>query len=172
MSIIEIVKHVDPDQLGRDVRINPVDLDSDIMEHASLFVHYANLASQARSQYDTMKAFVEISESKLYALHRELMTSDDKKKPTEAAIDAAVKADPRWFQMQKKLIDAKANYDLANDAREAFRQREGMLLARATDARREREGELRMGASKSVSDDLRASVLKLLEAQAQQKSSE
>jgi hypothetical protein len=56
---------------------------------------------------------------------------------------AAVKADPRWWAAQQRLIDAKAIYDLANDAKEAFSHRRDMIIQTSVDNRVERQGELR-----------------------------
>jgi hypothetical protein len=174
---IQIKTFVDPEHLKRDVEFSPADLDDAMTRHAALFVHYAAQAAQARRQFDRMKATVEILESKLYAEKRETLTQaavdgvdpEDKKAkpklPTEAQVDAAVKSDPRWMKAQVALIDARAQADLANDAREAFRQREGMIIQLASDRRKEREGELRMGAAKQVSDGLRADALRILSEQ-------
>lgn len=161
----KIEQFVDPEQLMRDVRFNEADLSTAMSEHASMYVHYATQSARARAQYETMKTLAEVTESRLDAHHRNLLTADEKKKPTEAAIAAAVKADPRWFAAQRRLIEAREAFDLASDAREAFKQREGMLIQTATDQRREREGEMRMGASKSVAEELRNGVLEMLRTQ-------
>jgi len=149
---------VDPEQLKRDVAFNVNDLDSAMMEHASLFVHYAEQAARARRQYERMKSTLEILESKLYALHRTKLMQEaadeaaqkegkDKgkvDKVTEAQVTAAMKNDQRWWAAQQKLIDARMAYDLANDARAAFEQRKDMMVQIAVDRRTEREGQLRI----------------------------
>lgn len=167
-TTLAITSFVNAEELVKDVSINSADISGEMVQHAQKFVHYAVLSASARAQHERLKTLADIIESKLYAAHRELMTADDKKKPTEAQIDAAVKADPRWFSIQQKVIEAKAISDLAGDAREAFKQREGMLIQVAADQRREREGELRMGSSKSVADDLRKDVLKIIAQNANQ----
>lgn len=142
-SPLALREFVDADQLKKDVEFDPNDLDNAVRQHASLFIHYADRARLARRQFERMKAAFEILESRLAMHHREQQIKDGKK-PTEASVDAAVKCDPRWFAAQQKVIDARAIYDLANDAREAFSQRRDMIVQVSVDRRREREGQLRI----------------------------
>ncbi len=157
-SPLALNEFVDPDQLKRDVEFDLNDLDNAIRSHAALFVHYANLSRLARRQFERMKATAEILESKLYAVHREALLAAGGK-ATEATIDAAVKCDPRWFATQQKVIDSRAIYDLAGDAREAFAQRKDMLIQISVDRRVERQGEIRIGAAKSAVEEARGDVL-------------
>ena len=142
-SPLALKEYVDAEQLKKDVEFDPNDLDNAVRQHASLFIHYANLARLARRQWERMKAAAEIMESRL-AMHHRAAQITDGKKPTEASVDAAVKCDPRWFATQQKLIDARAIYELANDAREAFGQRRDMIVQVSVDRRREKEGALRI----------------------------
>jgi hypothetical protein len=142
-SPLALKEFVDATQLKKDVEFDPNDLDNAVRQHAALFIHYANLARLARRQFERMKAAAEIMESKLAKHHREALMVDGKK-TTEAMIDGAVKCDPRWFATQQKLIDARAIYELANDAREAFAQRRDMIVQVSVDRRREKEGALRV----------------------------
>lgn len=166
-SPLDMREYVDVNQLKKDVSFDLHDLDNAIRSHASLFVHYANLARLARAQADRMKAVVDVLESKLYAIHREALMSEGKK-ATEAQVTAAVQCDPRWMSAQMKRIDAKAIYDLANDAREAFAQRKDMLVQVSVDRRTEQQGEFRVNAARAVAEESRAGVLKHL---AEQKAS-
>lgn len=157
-SPLALKEFVNPEQLKTDVQFDLNDLDNAIRQHAALFVHYADLARLARRQFERMKATAEVLESKLYAIHREAMAAEGKK-PTEGAIDAAVKTDPRWFATQQKMIDSRAIYDLASDAREAFSQRKDMLIQVSVDRRKEREGELRVNTIREAVDAERTNVL-------------
>lgn len=143
---LALKEFVNPEQLKKDVEFNVNDLDNAMMEHASMFVHYSNLARLSRRQFERMKAAMEILESRLSHIHREKLTNDGKK-VTEASVEAAVKTDPRWWAAQQRLIDSRAIHDLANDSREAFMQRKDMLVQIGVDRRRERESQVRiMGA--------------------------
>lgn len=159
-SPFKIESFVSPEQLKKDVDFNIHDLDNAMMEHAGKFVHYAELSSAARRQYKRAKAAFEILESQLYAHWRETLTEGGKKS-TEAQITAAVKTDPRWWSANQRLIEAEAQYDFANDAREAFLQRKDMIVQVSVDRRHEREGELRMRAATGGRD----SVLEMLRGQ-------
>jgi hypothetical protein len=165
-SPLDLREYVNVEQLKADVSIDLHDLDNTMRKHASMFVHYSNLARLARRQYESMKRTVEVLEKKLYMVHRERMTGEGKK-PTEAAIDAAVKVDPRWMAAQRKEIDARAIFDLADSAREAFAHNRDMLIQVSSDRRREREGELRMNAAKDTVDAARNDVLRLVAGAAQ-----
>lgn len=134
---------IDSDQLKRDVQINSVDLDNAMMQHASLFVHYATQAVAARKQYDRVKNSFEILEAKLDAEHREKFIGEGKK-VTEAQIKAAMTADKRWSQGQALVIDAHSAWKLADIAQSAFDQRKDLLLEVARDRRKEKEGQLRV----------------------------
>lgn len=158
---------VNADQLRRDVHFNVNDLDDAICSHAGLYVHYADLARQARRQHERMKVTAEVMESRLRAVHREAFVAAGVK-ATVDQIDVAVKTDPRWYAAQQKLIDARAIMDLAVDAREAFQQRKDMLIQVSVDRRREREGELRIGNGQPAAQrnqDAREGVLAHLSSQ-------
>lgn len=156
-----VTEYVNAAQLAIDVAFNPNDLDDAMVKQASMFVHYANLASLAKMQYDRMKAAFEILESKLDNIHRERMKADGAK-VTEAQIAAAVKTDPRWWQAQQRLIRAKGIADLAANAREAFSQRRDMLIQMGSDRRNERSGQLRIMEGQRQVDHARADVMEHL----------
>lgn len=134
---------VDSDQLKRDVRINPTDLDNAMMEHPSLFVHYATQAVNARRQHDRMKNSFEVLEARLDAEYREKFVAEGKK-VTEAQIKAAVTTDARWAKGQAMVIEAHSIWRLAEIAQSAFDQRRDLLLEVARDRRKEKEGNMRV----------------------------
>jgi hypothetical protein len=142
---LQLREFVDPEQLKRDVEFSVHNLDEAVQNHASTFVHYANNARLARRQFERMKAAFDILESRLEA-HYRLMAKSTGEKATDKSIEAQVKGDPRWWAGQTKLIDAKAIYELANDARAAFDHRRDMIVQVSVDRRKEREGELRFNA--------------------------
>jgi hypothetical protein len=164
---------VDADQLRRDVSFELHNLDNAIRQQAGLYVHYADLARRARRQHDKMKTTAEVMEAKLYSVHRQAFINQGIAKPTKDQIDAAVKMDPRWFAAQQKVIDARAIMDLAVESREALSQRKDMLVQVSVDRRREREGEMRVGAAPQdprhpMNQDTREGVLAHLRQQRQQ----
>jgi hypothetical protein len=164
VSPLALKQYVNVEQLKKDLSFELSDLDNAIRSHAALFGHYSNLSCLARHQADRMKATVEVLESKLYTIHREIFAQEGKK-ATEAQIDAAVKCDPRWLSAQHKKIDAKAIAELAGDAREAFAQRKDMLVQVSVDRRIEQQGEMRFALKETAVQDARKAALDHLAAQ-------
>lgn len=80
---------VDVDQLKKDVRINPNNLDQDMIQHPSMYVHYSVQTVNARRQYDRIKNAFDILASRLDAEYRETLAAEGKK-VTEAMIANAV----------------------------------------------------------------------------------
>lgn len=146
-----VVYYIDAERLKRDLAINPTNIDDALMTHASNYVHYAVQASNARRQYDKTKAAFEILESRLDHRHRETLKVENPK-TTEAQIRAAVVSDPVWSQGNTRLIETRAIYELAQDAKEAYMMRRDTLLQLAKDAREERLGQLRVTAMDSAKD--------------------
>lgn len=149
---------INGDQVKADITINTADLDSAMIEHAGLELHYAMQTAHARRQYERIKAAIEILEAKLDAKFRESLAADGLKKPTEASIKAAITADPSYSSGASKLIDAQHIWKLCEATENAFRSRKDMLLEVARDRRKEKEGQLRV----LENSELRDGVLNML----------
>ena len=145
-------RFIDADQLKSDVSINPEDLDTAMMQHASLYVHYAVQTVQARRQYERLKHACEILEATLDGHYRESLSEGAAKKPTEAAIRNAVVADRRWSSGQAKMIEAQSIWKLCEVAESALVQRKDLILEVARDRRKEREGQLRVLENQDMRD--------------------
>lgn len=139
---------IDSEKIRVDISINLEDLDRNMVEHAGLELHYSIQTANARRQYERIKNAVEILEAKIDAGVREtaLLGAEEAKgkKPTEAAIKAAVLADKRYSSGQAKLIEAQYIMKLCEATENAFHSRKDMLLEVARDRRKEREGNLRV----------------------------
>ena len=149
------------EELAQHVSIDINNLDDAYTKHAGWFVHYANMRSLARKQFEKMKSAFEVLEARLYAEIRASLAADASKKPTEAAIEAAVKADPRWWAGKNRVIEAQGIYDLAQNSASAFEQRRDMLIQIGSDRRLERQGQARVMEAKALQD----SVLKTIQKQ-------
>lgn len=134
---------LDPDQIKRDIAINPTDLDSALIEHPGLQLHYALKTADARRAYERLKSGVEILEAQLDSKYREELF-DGGKKPTEAAIRNAVVGDPKYAAAQAKLIDAQHLWKMCEAVESSFHSRKDILLEVARDRRKEKEGALRV----------------------------
>lgn len=147
---------IDHDQVKVDISINTADLDTAMIEHPGLELHYAMASANARRQYERLKSAVEILEAKINAEVRESWVGE--KKPTEAAISAAVLSDARYSSAQSKLIDAQHIWKLCEATESAFRSRKDLLLEVARDRRKEREGQMRV----LEGQEMRENVLKMM----------
>ena len=148
---------LDPDQIKKDIAINPVDLDSALIEHPSLQLHYALKTADARRAYERLKSGVEILEAKLDASYRDKLF-DGTKKPTEASIRNAVVADPQYAAAQAKLIDAQHLWKMCEAVESSFHSRKDILLEVARDRRKEKEGAMRV----LEGEDLRSRVVEMM----------
>lgn len=155
---------IDTDQIKKDIAINPTDLDTDLIQHPSLQLHYAIKTAGARRAYERLKSGVEILEAKLDSSYREKL-GDGTKKPTEAAIRNAVVADPAYASAQTKLIDAQHLWKMCEAVESSFHSRKDILLEVARDRRKEKEGALRvmdLEHTAASGAELRKSVLESL----------
>lgn len=134
---------LDPDQIKRDIAINPTDLDTALIEHPGLQLHYALKTADARRAYERLKSGVEILEAQLDSKYREELF-DGGKKPTEAAIRNAVVGDPKYAAAQAKLIDAQHLWKMCEAVESSFHSRKDILLEVARDRRKEKEGAMRV----------------------------
>lgn len=134
---------IDDTQIKADISINMSDLDTVMIQHSALELHYATQTAHARRQYERIKSAMEILEAKLDAKVR-VAFENEKKKVTEASIRAAVLIDPIYSSAQIRLIDAQHIWKLCEAAENAFRSRKDLLLEVARDRRKEREGQLRV----------------------------
>lgn len=135
---------IDMEQVKRDLSINPADLDSAMLSHAGLDMHYSTCTAKARRQYERVKAAFEVLEARLNAHHRRALSEGAKKAPTVDQIRAEVIIDHRWVAANTRVIDAQHIYKMCEAVESSFRARKDLLLETARDRRKEREGELRV----------------------------
>lgn len=147
---------IDGEQVKRDISINTADLDTAMIEHPALELHYSMQTAHARRQFERLKSAVEILEAKIDSEVREKWVGE--KKPTEASIKAAVLADKRYSAAQSKLIDAQHIWKLCEATENAFHSRKDLLLEVARDRRKEKEGQMRI----LEGQEMRESVVKML----------
>lgn len=145
-------RFVDQEQAKKDIAINPNDLDSEMLEHASLYLHYAQQTVNARRQYDRLKNAFEILEARLDEEYRTSMSEGAAKKPTEAQIRAAIVSDKRWSGAQAKVIEANSIWRSCEIVESAMSQRRDMILEVARDRRKDKEGQLRVLENQDMRD--------------------
>lgn len=134
MSDDALIKaYVDPAQLKQDLNFDLSDLSESMTKHASMFIHYAQQAVDARAQYDRFTAAFEILESQLDNSYRTTLKGENPK-TTEPQIRAAIVEDPRWKAAQGRVIKSKQIWKLTEAAERAFEHRKDMLLQVARNA--------------------------------------
>lgn len=134
---------VDPDKLKEDFSINPTDLDSNMIEHPSLELHYALKTAAARRNYEGKKSRLEAVEADLDAKIRH-DAADEGKKLTEASIRSAIVASKEYKVAVATLIDAQHKWKITEACENSMRSRKDMLLEMARDRRKETVGGLRV----------------------------
>ena len=138
-----LTTYVDPEQVKEDLHFDLTDLDGAMQKHASMFIHYAQIAVRARSQYDRWKSALEVLESQLDNHYRTTL-KEENPKTTEPQIRSAVVNDPRWKVASARVIEAKTQHNLAESVERAFEHRKDMLLQIARNVAKENEGRLRV----------------------------
>jgi len=146
---------IDAEQLKRDLAYSDNDLDSAMMQQASLFSHYGILAADAARQVDVIKMLLESTEAAVYKLERDKAAADGEK-VTEALLDKRIARHSRVISMKKALNEAKRIEAVGKIAVESFRHRRDMLVQKGLISREEMKGELRIAERNARTDALDA----------------
>jgi hypothetical protein len=126
-------------QLKRDMAFSPNDIDTAMMEQASMFAHYGILHADALRQVDTVKLLLENTEAAVYKLMRDKAASDGEK-VTETMLEKSIARHPRVISMKKALNQAKRVESIGKIAVEGFRHRRDMLVQQGVKLREEMKG--------------------------------
>lgn len=145
---------IDAFQLKKDMSFSPNDIDTAMMEQASMFTHYGVLHADAMRQVDTVKLLLENTEAAVYKVIRDKFVTDGDKF-TETLLEKMVSRHSRVIQMKKALNQAKRVESVGKIAVEGFRHRRDMLIQQGVKMREEMKGELRV-AERSARDDAMA----------------
>lgn len=142
-AAIAVRNVIDGPKLKVDISINVADLQGAILEQASLFVHYAELAANASRQVDDMKMVLEAYESTVYRNLRDEAAKEGTK-VTEASLEKSVAIHSKIVSIKRALNEAKQIEAIAKGAVEGFRHRRDMLVQQGATSREELKGELRI----------------------------
>ena len=142
-----LTRFVDPEQLKKDLYVDPTNISKSLHEYSALLVFYGCQSARARRQYERYKTLQEILEGQLDKEHRAIL-KEENPKTTEAQIRSAVVLDIRWKAHAVRLIDAQEESRMADVAANGFKAQENMVLQIARDAGREKAvGSMSTGAS-------------------------
>lgn len=122
-----VVNFIDAEKLSKDVAFSPNDLDSAMMQQASMFSYYGVLAADAARQVDAVKMMLEDTESIVYKAIRAKYDREGTKF-TETLLEKGVATHPRVKAMKQALAEAKRVENIGRTAQEAFRHRRDMLV--------------------------------------------
>jgi len=102
------------------LKINREDIDSELAEQGSLFLHVANKALVAKAAYETFKLeTVERLTDDLDAQIRQ-KALDDGRKVTESAITSEIERHPQLRAARSKLLKLKHNWGIASNLEKAW----------------------------------------------------
>lgn len=153
---------IDAATLRKDMAFSPNDIDTAMMEQASLFVHYGVLHADAQRQVDTVKLLLENTEAAVYKMIRDKAAAGGDK-VTEPMLEKSVARHPRVVAMKKALNAAKRVESIGKIAVEGFRHRRDMLVQQGVKLREEMKGELRIAERNASADALEAQKQAALE---------
>lgn len=141
----KVFGYFERDDFKRDIAINPVDINSALMEHAGLFAHYSEIAAKAQRQVDNIETNLKAAEARLY---RHFMDNPKTPKKTGDYVKALVTSHSSIVAMRLALNEAKQIASTALGAARAFAQRKDMLVQISSSNKKQMDGELRMYGSK------------------------
>lgn len=130
---------VDAADLEKDLAISQASMNDSMANQASLYAKWARIGSNASRLRDRAKLQIELVEARLDAEIRQ-DAADAGRKITEKTIESQVKATDEWQAAMNNWINAKANAAMADDAREALKQKRDMLIQIGADLRQEYKG--------------------------------
>lgn len=144
---------IDENQLKADLSYSPQNLSEAMVKQASLFEHYASLASRASRQVDDLKLTLEVREAKVDRAIRDDAAAAGEK-VTEASIAKRIDAHPEIVNAKKAINEAKQIEANAKAAAEAFRHRRDMLVQHGLLMREELKGDVSVRARAEASRDV------------------
>lgn len=141
--VYNVRQFLDADRLRKDLSISPADLNTAIIEQASIFAHYGMILADASRQVDVVELLLEQAEAAVYKLLRD-QAAVAGEKITETMLEKQVVRHPRVVGFKRALNEAKRVESMCKTAVEAFRQRRDMLIQQGSTSREELKGELRI----------------------------
>lgn len=138
-----VKRFIDLEQARHDISLtaNIHDINEFLAQHASLAVHYGELAAKAQSQTERFERLVKIVAAKLDGeIRKSIMEAGEK--VTEPKVEAAVTMHKTMRLLQNALIEAREEQSLCDTYKFGFNGRKDTLIALAHNMRQERGGEL------------------------------
>jgi len=118
---------MDTDRFAQDKSIDPSRLDLECVTQTDKFFYWAQLAMIANAAVDKAKLHLEVVKAHLDVECRRDPTEFGIAKPTEAAVDAAVRCHSKYQQAYARYLDAKEEARLLDIAVATMEQKKRML---------------------------------------------
>lgn len=116
-------------ELERDLRIDPLQLDLEVIRHSEVYFKWARRANEGRSLYESAKMALEITQAELSSQARMDPEAFGITRVTEVAVDVAIKTSPTFQEKYEQMVRAKRECALLEQAVVAFDHRKKMLEA-------------------------------------------
>lgn len=137
------------EQVKKDTSFSDTDLDTPMMQQASLFAHYSHLAALAAKQVDDLKLRQSIVESKLDKELRDEAAASGTK-ITESQLGKDIMRKREFVEVSMMVNEAKMIEGLIKGACEALRQKRDMLIQIGVGRREEMKGDLVIRAAEAA----------------------
>ena len=124
---------------------DPEGLNKALAENPGKFAWWAMLEVHAKAQLEELDSRRNLMKAELYGRYENLLTTDvggKEKRPTVAAIEAAVQEDESYQKLVARVQAARKDYDVLTVMRQAIVQRKDVLLAIASNYRAELDAHL------------------------------
>tara|TARA_B100002049_G_scaffold198966_1_gene157049 strand:- start:1010 stop:1522 length:513 start_codon:yes stop_codon:yes gene_type:complete len=139
-------KFIDPAKLKEQVAFSDVDIDTAMMQQASLYSYYGNIYAQAQHQADRFKTHMTHVRARVAHAVRE-DAAEGGKKVTENMVEERIILHPDYIQAAKLANDSRMIAEMARNALEAFKQRRDMLVQVGKRQLEEMKGQARVTVS-------------------------
>jgi hypothetical protein len=107
-------------------RIDKFNLDQEWLEQGDKYIYWSKRSAQANAALENCILRRKILKAELYNEHRQNFTMDNAKF-SEAMIDAAVHADPRYKTISQEEIDLREAAMIMTDVKWNFQQRQARI---------------------------------------------
>jgi len=125
--------------LETELKIDVANVDQELVDQPSKYAWYSAIYEHLSHIVNKLKVLVSETEARIVDRIRSDAQLSGQSRPTEKMIDAEMKLDPEWQEMQNLLLEAQRNMNLARVAKEAFQQRRDMLISLVSIIKEERQ---------------------------------
>jgi hypothetical protein len=120
--------------LEADLRINPLDINSDVIRQPGLFAYYCELLHKAEKEL----AHAEL-QCKIFAAAIDRQLRDNalskREKITETQIENGIMCNTNWQEKKRQIVELQSQVNQLKSVVESLRQKKDMLITASTNIR-------------------------------------